>query len=104
MSGDTLSKEFLRSLVKPVETPEQKAARENDAQVCIAVERIRCGILEAAKNGLTSYTVHVTSTPELDTHALDPSLFDTVYPILVQEVGNVSCSNTNGCIHFDWSV
>jgi hypothetical protein len=104
MSGDTLSKEFLQSLVKPAETPEQKAAREHDAQVCIAVERIRCDLIEAAKNGLTSYTVHVTSTPEPDTHALDPSLFDAVYPILVQEVGNVSCSNAGGCIHFDWSV
>ena len=103
MSGDTFSRAFLQSLAQPPETPEQKAAREREVYIRIAVESIKSAIFEAAKNGLTSYTVHVTATPEPDQPTLDPSLYTDVFPILQQDVGNVSCVNANGCIHFDWS-
>jgi hypothetical protein len=103
MSGDTLSKEFLQSLAKPVETAEEKAAREHESRVHSTVESIRSGIYDAATKGLTSYTVHVTETPGPDQHSFDPSLLNEVYAILQVEVGNVTCSNECGCIQFDWS-
>jgi hypothetical protein len=104
MSGDILSKEFLQSLARPVETAVEKAAREHESRVRNAVESIRCGIIGAAQTGLTSFTVHVTETPELGQPSLDPSLFNDVYAILQQEVGNVTCTAPNNvCIHFDWS-
>jgi hypothetical protein len=113
MNGDKLSRDFLKSLAQLPETPEQKAAREHEVFVRIAVESIKSAIFEAAKNRLTSYTVHVTATPEPEQHSLDPSLYNDVFPILQQDVGNVSCVNLactyescingTGCIHFDWS-
>jgi hypothetical protein len=107
MSGDTLSKEFLQSLARPVETPEAKAAREHESRVRITVESIRSGIFDAATRGLTSYTVHAIENPQPDQHSFDPSLFTDVYAILQQEAGNVPCTMSeapNGnCIHFDWS-
>ncbi len=107
MSGDPLSKEFLRSLARPVETPEAKASREHESRVRITVDNIRSGIFDAATIRLTSFTVYATENPEPDQHSFDPSLFNDVYAILQQEAGNVSCTvqgAPNGtCIHFDWS-